>query len=58
MNQVMEGMQEKYGETRVSDTGIRECTIIGSGIGMALRGLRPIAEIHYLDYLKIMRFSL
>ena len=47
----MEGMQEKFGDVRVSDTGIRECTIIGSGIGMALRGLRPIAEIQYLDYL-------
>ena len=51
VNQVMEGMQDKYGEVRVSDTGIRECTIIGSGIGLALRGLRPIAEIQYLDYL-------
>ncbi|MBI49450.1 MAG: transketolase [Crocinitomicaceae bacterium] len=51
VNQVMEGMQVKYGEVRVSDTGIRECTIIGSGIGLALRGLRPIAEIQYLDYL-------
>ena len=51
VNQVMEGMQDKFGEIRVSDTGIRECTIIGSGIGMALRGLRPIAEIQYLDYL-------
>ena len=51
VNQVMEGMQDKFGVTRVSDTGIRECTIIGSGIGMALRGLRPIAEIQYLDYL-------
>jgi pyruvate/2-oxoglutarate/acetoin dehydrogenase E1 component/TPP-dependent pyruvate/acetoin dehydrogenase alpha subunit len=51
VNQVMEGMQEKFGEIRVSDTGIRECTIVGSGIGMALRGLRPIAEIQYLDYL-------
>ncbi|MEC7653582.1 MAG: thiamine pyrophosphate-dependent enzyme, partial [Bacteroidota bacterium] len=51
VNQVMEGMQAKYGEVRVSDTGIRECTIIGSGIGLALRGLRPIAEIQYLDYL-------
>ena len=46
-----EGMQEKHGENRVSDTGIRECTIIGQGIGMAMRGLRPIAEIQYLDYL-------
>lgn len=51
VNQVMEGMQEKFGEERVSDTGIRESTIIGSGIGMSLRGLRPIAEIQYLDYL-------
>ena len=62
VNQVMEGMQEKYGKTRVSDTGIRECTIIGSGIGMALRGLRPIAEIQYLDYvyyaLQLMRDDL
>ena len=44
-------MQEKYGELRVFDTGIREATIIGQGIGMAMRGLRPIAEIQYLDYL-------
>lgn len=51
VNQSMEGMQEKYGALRVSDTGIRECTIIGQGIGMAMRGLRPIAEIQYLDYL-------
>ncbi|MDA7803578.1 thiamine pyrophosphate-dependent enzyme [Crocinitomix sp.] len=51
VNQSMEGMQDKYGELRVSDTGIRECTIIGQGIGMAMRGLRPIAEIQYLDYL-------
>ena len=51
VNQGMEGMQEKYGELRVSDTGIRENTIIGQGIGMAMRGLRPIAEIQYLDYL-------
>jgi len=51
VNQSMEGMQEKFGEIRVSDTGIRECTIIGQGIGMAMRGLRPIAEIQYLDYL-------
>lgn len=47
----MEGMQDKYGELRVSDTGIRENTIIGQGLGMAMRGLRPIAEIQYLDYL-------
>lgn len=51
VNQTLEGMQEKYGELRVSDTGIREITIIGQGIGMAMRGLRPIAEIQYLDYL-------
>jgi pyruvate/2-oxoglutarate/acetoin dehydrogenase E1 component/TPP-dependent pyruvate/acetoin dehydrogenase alpha subunit len=51
VNQGLEGMQEKYGEPRVSDAGIREATIIGQGIGMALRGLRPIAEIQYLDYL-------
>ena len=55
-------MQEKFGEVRVSDTGIRECTILGQGIGMALRGLRPIAEIQYLDYLyyalQIMRDDL
>ena len=51
VNQGLVGLQEKYGELRVSDTGIREATIIGQGIGMALRGLRPIAEIQYLDYL-------
>ncbi len=51
VNQSLEGMQDKYGQLRVSDTGIRECTIIGQGIGMAMRGLRPIAEIQYLDYL-------
>lgn len=51
VNQGLEGLQKKYGELRVSDTGIREATIIGQGIGMALRGLRPIAEIQYLDYL-------
>ena len=51
VNQSMEGMQEKFGKLRVDDTGIRECTIIGQGIGMAMRGLRPIAEIQYLDYL-------
>ena len=47
----MEGLQQKFGELRVSDTGIREATILGQGIGMAMRGLRPIAEIQYLDYL-------
>jgi pyruvate/2-oxoglutarate/acetoin dehydrogenase E1 component/TPP-dependent pyruvate/acetoin dehydrogenase alpha subunit len=51
VNQGLEGLQKKYGKTRVSDTGIREATILGQGIGMALRGLRPIAEIQYLDYL-------
>jgi|TARA_B110000967_G_scaffold50731_2_gene51804 2-oxoisovalerate dehydrogenase E1 component len=51
VNQGLEGLQEKFGETRVSDTGIREATIIGQGIGLSLRGLRPIAEIQYLDYL-------
>ena len=51
VNQGLEGMQEKYGEFRVADVGIREATILGQGIGMAMRGLRPIAEIQYLDYL-------
>ena len=51
VNQGLEGMQEKYGELRVSDVGIREATILGQGIGMAMRGLRPIAEIQYLDYI-------
>ncbi|MDP2527272.1 alpha-ketoacid dehydrogenase subunit alpha/beta [Maribacter dokdonensis] len=51
VNQGLEGMQQKYGKIRVADTGIRETTIIGQGIGMALRGLRPIAEIQYLDYI-------
>ena len=51
VNQGLEGLQAKYGVHRVFDTGIRECTIIGQGIGMAMRGLRPIAEIQYLDYL-------
>ena len=51
VNQGLEGMQEKYGEYRVADAGIREATILGQGIGMAMRGLRPIAEIQYLDYL-------
>jgi 2-oxoisovalerate dehydrogenase E1 component len=51
VNQTWAGLQEKYGVHRIFDTGIREATIIGQGIGMALRGLRPIAEIQYLDYL-------
>lgn len=51
VNQGLEGLQEKHGELRVEDAGIREATILGQGIGMALRGLRPIAEIQYLDYL-------
>src|SRR5690554_4251568 len=51
VNQGFAGLQAKYGELRVTDTGIRECTIVGQGIGAALRGLRPIAEIQYLDYL-------
>ncbi|MEL0175689.1 MAG: thiamine pyrophosphate-dependent enzyme [Cryomorphaceae bacterium] len=51
VNQGLEGMQAKYGETRVADAGIREATIMGQGIGLAMRGLRPIAEIQYLDYL-------
>ena len=51
VNQTYEGLQEKYGENRIFDTGIREATIIGQGLGMALRGLRPIAEIQYFDYL-------
>jgi 2-oxoisovalerate dehydrogenase E1 component len=51
VNQGFVGLQEKFGELRLTDTGIRECTIIGQGIGAALRGLRPIAEIQYLDYL-------
>jgi pyruvate/2-oxoglutarate/acetoin dehydrogenase E1 component len=51
VNQGFAGLQAKHGELRVTDTGIREATIIGQGIGAALRGLRPIAEIQYLDYL-------
>jgi len=51
VNQGLEGLQKKYGETRIFDTGIREATIIGQGIGLAMRGLRPIAEIQYLDYI-------
>jgi pyruvate/2-oxoglutarate/acetoin dehydrogenase E1 component len=51
VNQGLEGLQEKYGDVRISDTGIREATILGQGIGLAMRGLRPIAEIQYLDYI-------
>lgn len=51
VNQGFRGLQEKYGSLRVTDTGIRETTILGQGIGLAMRGLRPIAEIQYLDYL-------
>ena len=51
VNQTLEGLQSKYGELRITDTGIREATIIGQGIGLAMRGLRPIAEIQYFDYL-------
>jgi 2-oxoisovalerate dehydrogenase E1 component len=51
VNQTLEGLQKKFGELRITDTGIREATILGQGIGMALRGMRPIAEIQYLDYL-------
>lgn len=51
VNQGFAGLQEKYGEYRISDTGIREATIVGQGLGMAMRGLRPITEIQYLDYL-------
>lgn len=51
VNQGFAGLQDKHGALRISDTGIREATIVGQGLGMALRGLRPIAEIQYLDYL-------
>ena len=51
VNQGLEGLQNKFGKLRIADTGIRETTIVGQGIGMALRGLRPIAEIQYLDYI-------
>lgn len=51
VNQGLEGLQKKHGELRVADTGIREATILGQGIGMAMRGLKPIAEIQYLDYI-------
>lgn len=51
VNQTYEGLQQKFGEIRITDTGIRETTIIGQGLGAALRGLRPVAEIQYFDYL-------
>jgi len=51
VNQTLEGLQKKYGELRITDTGIREATILGQGIGLSLRGMRPVAEIQYLDYL-------
>jgi 2-oxoisovalerate dehydrogenase E1 component len=51
VNQTLEGLQKKHGELRIADTGIREATIIGQGMGLAMRGLRPIAEIQYFDYL-------
>jgi 2-oxoisovalerate dehydrogenase E1 component len=51
VNQTYEGLQKKYGDLRISDTGIRETTIVGQGLGLALRGMRPIAEIQYFDYL-------
>jgi len=51
VNQSFEGLQKKYGELRITDTGIRETTILGQGIGLALRGLRPLVEIQYFDYL-------
>ena len=54
INQGLEGLQEKYGKVRVADTGIREATILGQGIGMRMRGLRPIAEIQYLDYIFVL----
>ena len=50
VNQGFAGLQDKYGDLRIFDTGIREASIIGQGIGMAMRGLRPITEIQYLDY--------
>lgn len=58
VNQGLEGLQKKYGEIRISDTGIREATIIGQGIGLAMRGLRPIAEIQYIDYILYALYTL
>ncbi len=51
VNQSMEGIQLKHGKDRIWDEGIRETTIVGTGIGLALRGIRPIAEIQYFDYI-------
>ncbi len=51
VNQNFKGLQEKYGEIRLTDTGIREATILGQGLGAAIRGLRPVVDIQYLDYL-------
>jgi pyruvate/2-oxoglutarate/acetoin dehydrogenase E1 component len=51
VNQTLAGLQDKFGEWRITDTGIREMTIVGQGIGAAMRGLRPIVEIQYLDYI-------
>jgi pyruvate/2-oxoglutarate/acetoin dehydrogenase E1 component/TPP-dependent pyruvate/acetoin dehydrogenase alpha subunit len=51
VNQSLEGLQKKFGDLRITDTGIREATILGQGLGLALRGMRPIAEIQYLDYM-------
>lgn len=51
VNQGFSGLQEKYSDLRVTDTGIRECTIVGQAIGAAMRGLKPVAEIQYLDYI-------
>ncbi|MBE7175974.1 MAG: transketolase [Mucilaginibacter polytrichastri] len=56
VNQGFAGLQQKYGEMRITDTGIREATIIGQGIGLSLRGLKPIAEIQYIDYLVFALF--
>ena len=57
VNQGLEGLQEKHGVNRVADAGIREATILGQGIGMAMRGLRPIAEIQYLGILNGLEIS-
>ena len=57
VNQGVENLQAKFGEDRVADTGIRESTILGQGIGLSLRGLRPIAEIQYLDYFLFVQLA-